>query len=139
VYLLHAFVRGVPVIHSDVRRDRNTVEELLRFALERFVCGDRIRGWRMVSEALSIDPGISHKYSFAGNPIRANLQRILNEALPASTFTGLASICRQLGNEQTSQLLLERYTGPGREAAHKQRRTWFSVALRRFWQRLRRS
>lgn len=85
---------------------KNTVEELLRSALERFECGDRIRGWRMVIEALSIDPGISHKYSFTGNPIRANLDRILSEAKQPSTFTGLAAICRQLGDEETSKLLL---------------------------------
>jgi hypothetical protein len=85
------------------------VEELLKSALERFESGDRVQGWRLVKQALSLDPGIPQTYNSTGNPVRANLHRILNESKLPVTFTLLAAICRKIGDDQASSLLLQRY------------------------------
>lgn len=94
---------------SQTEAKTQPTEELLKAALERFESGDRIQGWRLVKQALSLDPGIGHTYTSSGNPIRANLQRILREARLPSTFEWLAAISRSAGDGQTSRLLLERY------------------------------
>jgi hypothetical protein len=85
------------------------VEELLKCGFERLESGDKVQGWRFVKQALSVDPGINPTYSSRANPIRANLQRILNEARLPLTFKWLAAVCRQVGDEETSRLLLKRY------------------------------
>jgi hypothetical protein len=85
------------------------VEDLLTSALERFESGDRVQGWRFVKQALSLDPGIPQTYNSTGNPVRANLHRILNESKLPVTFTLLAAICRKIGDDQASSLLLQRY------------------------------
>jgi hypothetical protein len=85
------------------------VEDLLKSALERFGSGDRVQGWRFVKQALVLDPGIAETYNSTGNPIRANLQRILGETKLPVTLTGLAAICRNIGDAQASSLLLQRY------------------------------
>ena len=85
------------------------VEDLLKSALERFESGDRVQGWRFVKQALSLDPGVPQTYNSTGNPIRANLHRILNESRLKVTFTLLAAICRKIGDDQASSLLLQRY------------------------------
>jgi hypothetical protein len=85
------------------------VEELLKCGFERLESGDKVQGWRFVKQALSLDPGINPTYSSHANPIRANLQRILNEARLPLTFKWLAAVCRQIGDEQTSRMLLKRY------------------------------
>jgi hypothetical protein len=85
------------------------VEHLLKSALERFESGDRVQGWRFVKQALLLDPGIAQTYNSTGNPIRANLQRILEESKLPVTLTGLAAICRNIGDEKASSLLLQRY------------------------------
>jgi hypothetical protein len=85
------------------------VEHLLKSALERFESGDRVQGWRFVKQALLLDPGIAETYNSTSNPIRANLQRILEETRLPVTLTGLAAICRNIGDDQASSLLLQRY------------------------------
>jgi hypothetical protein len=85
------------------------VEHLLKSALGRFESGDRVQGWRFVKQALLLDPGIAQTYNSTGNPIRANLSRILKETQLPVTLTGLAAICRYLGDDQASSLLLQRY------------------------------
>ena len=85
------------------------VEHLLKSALERFESGDRVQGWRFVKQALLLDPGIAQTYNSTGNPIRANLKRILEESKLPVTLTGLAAICRNIGDEKASSLLLQRY------------------------------
>ena len=119
------------------------VEDLLKSALERFESGDRVQGWRFVKQALSLDPGIPQTYNSTGNPVRANLHRILNESKLPVTFTLLAAICRKIGDDQASSLLLQRYikAAPApddRDAAigSLQRR---DSRLKRFWLWLRRA
>jgi hypothetical protein len=85
------------------------VEHLLKSALERFESGDRVQGWRFVKQALLLDPGIAQTYNSTGNPIRANLQRILEESKLPVTLTGLAAISRNIGDEKASSLLVRRY------------------------------
>jgi hypothetical protein len=118
------------------------VEGLLKFALERFESGDRVQGWRFVKQALSLDPGIPPTYNSTGNPIRANLHRILKESKLPVTFTSLAAICRKIGDDQASSLLLQRYI----KAAYPDDRDAVSGSLKkrgsrlkRFWLWLRRA
>jgi len=85
------------------------VEELLKSAVERFESGDRVQGWRLVKESLSLDPGIRQTYNSTHNPIRANLERILTESQEPLTFRWLAAVCRHIGDEPASKLLLQRY------------------------------
>jgi hypothetical protein len=119
------------------------VEDLLKSALERFESGDRVQGWRFVKQALSLDPGIPQTYNSTGNPVHANLHRILTESKLPVTFTLLAAICRKIGDDQASSLLLQRYieAAPApddRDAAigSLQRR---NSRLKRFWLWLRRA
>jgi hypothetical protein len=96
------------------------VEKLLKCGFERMEYGDRVQGWRFVKEALSLDPGISPTYSPGANPIRANLQRILNEARLPLSFKWLATVCRQVGDEETSRMLLKRYLELAPDAADRE-------------------
>jgi hypothetical protein len=95
------------------------VEKLLKCGFERMEYGDRVQGWRFVKQALSLDPGIIPTYTSRANPIRANLQRILNEARLPLTFRWLATVCRQVGDEETSRMLLKRYLELAPDAADK--------------------
>lgn len=88
---------------------KQPTEELLKSALERFESGDRVQGWRLVKQALLLDPGIGHTYTSSGNPIRANLQRILREARLPSTLQWLSAISRTAGDDQSAKSLLEKY------------------------------
>src|SRR5579862_3470589 len=115
------------------------IEKLLKTALERFESGDRIQGWRLVKQALSLDPGIGPTYTASGNPIRANLQRILRETRLPSTFKWLAAVCRSTGDDQSSRLLLERYAelAPGAGAENRTAAETRAPLLKRAWSWLR--
>jgi hypothetical protein len=96
------------------------VEKLLKCGFERLEYGDKVQGWRFVKQALSIDPGISPTYSSRANPIRGNLQRILNEARLPLTFKWLATVCQQVGDEETSRMLMKRYLELAPDAADRE-------------------
>jgi hypothetical protein len=119
------------------------VEDLLKSALERFESGDRVQGWRFVKQALSLDPGIPQTYNSTGNPVRANLHRVLNESKLPVTFTLLAAICRKIGDDQASSLLLQRYLKvapyPDNRAAVVGSLKRRDSRLKRFWLWLRRT
>jgi hypothetical protein len=87
----------------------NRILFLLQTALDHLKAGRLERTWSCVNKALALDPGIPVGENYGDITIRAHLDRILKEATVPLTLTALAAICREIGDREASNLLLQRY------------------------------